>query len=243
MAYRQKTIVAGSLVVQALYPMASGVNIGAVRAGRKHLSSDAQRRMNLKYAWQKLELLIAANFRRGDLWITLTYDDTHLPGSRREACAQAQAFFDRLRTRRKRAGRELKYIYCTEHKHGDGRWHHHALINRTDKDYADILSAWGRGAVDIRAVRITKTKTYETLSRYMCKEPRDKLGHRLWSSSRNLAKPESYTETVPETAELRIPKGVRKLDDTGIVKTLYGRYRYVKYLARGWSASSKSRRC
>lgn len=243
MAYRQKTIVAGPLVVQALYPSASGQNIGAVRSGRKRLSSDAQRRMNLKYAWQKLELLIAANFRRGDLWITLTYDDDHLPAGRREACAQAQAFFDRLRLRRKRKGQPLQYLYCTEHKHGEGRWHHHVLVNRCGKDYSDILGAWGRGGVDIRTVRITKTKTFETLARYMTKEARDKVGHRLWSGSRNLARPEATVESVPETAELRIPRGVRKLDDSGDVRTMYGHYRYVKYLASGWARSTARRRC
>lgn len=236
--YRQKTIIAGPLVAQAIYPMATGSR-GAVRSGRKKLSSDAQRRMNLKYAWQKLELLIAANFKRGDLWITLTYDDAHLPASRKEAAARVQAFFDRLRKLRRRKGRDLRYLYCTEHKHGDGRWHHHVLIDRTGKDFADVLAAWGQGAVDIRTVRITKTKHFESLARYMCKEARDKVGHRLWSGSRNLRRPEICTETVPETAELRIPKGARKLDDSGDVRTMYGHYRYVKYLARGWSGRIK----
>ena len=68
----KKVIVAGPLVVEVIYPAPNPRDSVGVRQGKKALSSEAQRRMNLKYAWQKLELLIAANFGVKDLWITFT---------------------------------------------------------------------------------------------------------------------------------------------------------------------------
>ena len=48
------------------------------RASKRKLSSEAQKRMNAKYSYQKLELMLAANFLPGDLVVSLTYDDRHL---------------------------------------------------------------------------------------------------------------------------------------------------------------------
>lgn len=82
MAKFKKIIVAGPLVVECVYPAPNPRDSAGVRAGKKALSSAAQQQMNLKYAYQKLELLIAANFGVRDLYVTLTYDDAHLPRNR-----------------------------------------------------------------------------------------------------------------------------------------------------------------
>ena len=75
MAKFKKIIVAGPLVVECVYPAPNPRDSLGVRQGKKALSSEAQRRMNLKYAYQKLELEIAANFGTRDIYATLTYDD------------------------------------------------------------------------------------------------------------------------------------------------------------------------
>ena len=56
MAKFKKIIVAGPLVVETVYPAPNPRDSQGVRQGKKALSSEAQRRMNLKYAYQKLEL-------------------------------------------------------------------------------------------------------------------------------------------------------------------------------------------
>lgn len=233
MAKMLKTIVAGPLVLQTIYPIISVNDSDGVRAGKRNLSSEAQKRMNLKYSYQKLELEMAANFGRGDIVATLTYDDDHLPGSRREAMRRAQRFWRKLRAKRGLSA-DLRYIYVTEHRHGDGRWHHHALINSTGDDYATIRSAWGYGLVDMHPFRIDREKNYETLARYFCKEQRDLVGQRLWSCSRNLRRPEPDSQRVGNDRELAVPDWATVLMDTGDVRTAYGHYRFVKYLARGW---------
>lgn len=236
MAKFKKIITAGPLVLEAVYPAPNPRDSDGVRAGKKALSSSAQQRMNLKYAYQKLELEIAANFGRKDLYITLTYDDEHLPANRREAQRRMQAFFRRLRTARRPAGQETRYIYVTEHKHGEGRWHHHLLLNSTGEDFDQINRLWGQGGVEFRAIRIDKDKNFETLARYLCKEQREKLGLRLWSCSRNLKKPERECFRVPDDTPLFLPSSRRALllDDSGDVRTVYGHYRFIKYLVSGW---------
>lgn len=239
MAKFKKIIVAGPLVVETVYPAPNPRDSAGVRAGKKALSSEAQRRMNLKYAYQKLELEIAANFGVRDLYATLTYDDEHLPASRKEANARMAAFWKRLRAARKARGEELRYIYVTEHKHGEGRWHHHVLLNATGDDYDLIRELWAQGGVEFIQLRIDREKNYETLARYLCKEQRDKVGLRLWSGSRNLRKPEKECFRVPNDTPLTPPKNAMVLTDTGDVTTAYGHFRYIKYLAGNWMAADK----
>lgn len=236
----KRIIVAGPLVVESVYPAPNPRDGRAVRQGKKALSSQAQQLMNLKYAYQRLELEIAANFGPGDLYVTFTYDDAHLPANRKDAQKEMAAFWKRLRKARKPSGQELRYLYVTEHKHGhkdfsmDGRWHHHALINATGEDYDLIRSLWGRGNLEFRSMRVDKEKHYETLARYFCKEQRDKLGQRLWSRSMNLRKPERECFRVPDDTPLKMPPESRviRLADTGDVRTAYGHYRYIKYIAK-----------
>ncbi len=231
----KRIITAGPLVVEAVYPAPHPRDSRAVRHGKKQLSSQAQQMMNLKYAYQKLELLIAANFGPKDLFVTLTYDDEHLPDSRQAALKQIKAFWKRLRKVRQSQEEELRYIYVTEHKHGEGRWHHHCLLNATGSDFEQIRQVWGQGGVEFRAIRVDKEKHYETLARYLCKEQRDQLGLRLWTGSRNLCKPVRECFRVPDDTPLRMPPESRciRLEDTGDVRTAYGHYRYIKYITKG----------
>ncbi len=241
MAQMLKTIVAGPLVIQTIYPVVNPKDSDGVRAGKHRVSSEAQRRMNLKYAYQKLELEMAANFVPGDLVATLTYDDDHLPRSRREAQRKAQAFWRKLSLVRRARGEPLTYIYVNENKHTAGRWHHHSLLNSTGEDYGEIVRLWRWGGVEIHAFRVDRDKNYETLARYFCKEAREKVGQRLWSRSLNLRKPEVDSWRVGNDVSLTPPEDATVLDDTGDVRTGYGRYRYLKYLGVGWSMQPRKK--
>ena len=241
MSYYKRVITAGPLVVQAIYPAPHPRDSERVRAGKRHLSSEAQQKMNWKYSWQKLELELAANFRAKDLYCTLTYDDAHLPGSRAEAIKRIKAFWRKLRTARAGKRLELRYLYVTEHKHGDGRWHHHVLINATGHDYDQIRELWGQGNVDFKQLRVDKDKNYESLAKYLCKEQRDKLGHRLWSGSRNLHKPEKECYRVPDDHDIVAPKKATVLTDAH-EQTAYGHYHYIKYIAEGAKRAAKAPR-
>ena len=125
-------------------------------------------------------------------------------------------------------------FWSTEHKHGDGRWHHHCVINSTGEDYELIRSLWIYGIdVEIKPLRLDAEKNYATLARYMCKEERDKLGQRSWSYTRNARKPEVETFRVEDDTTVQVPKGAVELRSSS-ERTEYGSYRVIKYLAPGW---------
>lgn len=225
----KKIIVAGPLVKECIYPAVNGHDSQKVRAAKRKLSSEAQKRMNAIYSYQKLELMLAANFIQGDLVCTFTYDDKHLPRDRKEAMARLKYFRAKLAAARKADGEQLVMFWNVEHKHGEGRWHHHVVINATGDDYKLICELWGQGEVEIKPLRVDKEKNYESLARYMCKEQGDKVGARVWSYTRNARKPEVETFRVESDTPLQIPKGAIALAESS-EKTSYGSYKYIKYL-------------
>ena len=59
MALLLKRIDAGGIQIAALYNRRSRYDTPAQRAAKEKVSSEAQRRMNQIYSWQKLELLLS----------------------------------------------------------------------------------------------------------------------------------------------------------------------------------------
>ncbi len=230
----KKIIHAGALVIEAVYPRMDRRDSERARAAKRKASTEAQKRMNQIYSWQKLELMLAANFRPGDLVVTLTYDDAHLPESRKASELRLKYFRQQLTVHRVMTGQDLVMIWNTEHKHGDGRWHHHTVINATGDDYDLIRRLWIYGSdIEIKPLRVDKEKNYETLARYMCKEEGERLGQRKWSYTRNARKPEVETFRVEEDTTVQVPKGATEISVFSD-SNQYGSARVIKYLAPGW---------
>lgn len=225
----KKIIVAGPLVIETIYPAISSRGTDKARAAKRKLSSAAQQRMNMIYSFQKLELVLAANFVPGDLVCVLTYDDLHLPADRKAAEAKLKYFRAKLSAERKKQGRELVMVWNTESKHGEGRYHHHVIINSTGNDYELILKLWGQGEVEIKPLRVDGDKNYGSLAAYMCKERPEKVGQRCWSYTRNAKKPETETFRVEDDIQLQPPKGSIIMKEAS-EKTMYGSYKWLKYL-------------
>lgn len=246
MAKMKKIITAGPLVKEVLYPICSRSDSPRARAGKRHLSSEAQQRMNDIYSWQKLEMMLAANCVRGDLVVVLTYDDAHLPRNRKEAAAKVKYFRSKLSAARKKWGQELVMFWNEEHKHEsteasqNRRWHHHCVINATGDDYKEILKLWGQGLIYVEPFRVDKEKNYESLARYMCKESRDKVGQRSWSYTRNAKKPEVESFRVPDDTPLNAPKGSTIIAESS-GRTEFGCYQYIKYLGANWQRGPRKR--
>jgi len=235
----KKVIVAGPLVIEAVYPAPHPSDSRAVRAGKKKLSSEARQRVNLRYAHQQLEILLAANFPKGSLVCVFSYDDEHLPPSKSEAEKRIKAFLRRLRAARKERGEIVNYIYRTECEHGDKRLHHHVVLNATGQDYEELSQLWGKGLVLHEPLQISRERNFGTLARYLCKEGRDKVGKRLWSSSHNLERPKPETYRVSNDTSILPPHDGITLEDTGDVVTAYGHFRYIKFIAPGWERQPK----
>lgn len=241
MPKRIKTVRAGRLVIGVCYSQTTAADTQKARAAKSRCSSMARKALNFRAAWQKLRLLLCANVDRGDLWITLGYDDDHLPANRREAKAKMQQLIDRLRIERRKAGEELLYFWNTEELQDDGsrRLHHHLILRagQQRRDYELIRSLWTCGSnIEIR--KLGEHELYSDdfleLAQYFCKErnPDAKaynVGDKCWVASRNLVRPETKSELVPDNVTIAAPPGARVLDSDH-KQNEFGSFDFIVYL-------------
>ena len=238
---RETSIFSGPKVEKILYSVGAGREPANIRAEKRKLSSPAMARANAKLSWKQLERRLAANILPGDLVVTATFDDDHLPEGRKEAKARMKAFFDSMRKARRRRGKIFLCVYCIESRHGDGRWHFHFVINATGDDYREILSCWPYGSdIEIHRFELSKLRNYETLAKYMAKERPTTERQHVWGCTRNCAKPERESRIVRDDAELTVPDGavwvVRE-----IVQNEFGRWEYLSYILTDPGALRKAR--
>ena len=227
----KKILVAGALVKEVIYSRAAGAENPKVRAAKRKVSTEAQELMNAKNSWQKLELMLAANFRPGDLVITLTYDDAHLPKSRDAALRQLKIYRAALAAARRDRGEEMRMIWSTENAHDGGRWHHHLVVNATGNDFAEVTRLWPNGGdIEIQKLKVGREKNYESLAKYMCKEARERPGLRSWSYTRSCRHPEIEVFPVPDDTEITVPETAIILEEVS-KRTDFAEIRFVKYLA------------
>jgi len=230
LAKRKKTITAGRLVSGVIYTMHHPRDDAKARAAKSQMSSAARERMNLKKSWEKLEMVLAGNFKVTDLHVTFTYRDANLPPDRQAANKLIKKLLAQLRAYRKARGQELKYVYVTEGQHGDARFHHHVVINSTGADFDVIRSLWIHGEVDFELISVTG---YTVLAQYLTKEPREygkaEVGERTWTPSLGLKKPEVEVAYVPDNITLTAPPGAIILDRDE-KRNEFGEYLYIKYL-------------
>lgn len=92
MAKIKKTIKAGPLVKTVLYTAPEPRDGPQARAEKSRATTAARKWINDKTARGKMEMLLWANFTERDLYVTLTYDDAHLPKNRKEAQENVRKF-------------------------------------------------------------------------------------------------------------------------------------------------------
>ena len=228
---RKKTIRAGRLCLAAVYSVPAVNDQPHVRAAKMRCSSAARQRMNDKRAARRLELLLAANFAPGDLFVTLTYDDAHLPADRAASGRRIKKFLRQLRAVRKARGERTLYLYVTEGAHGDGRLHHHLVLNAVGRDLEELQSLWVDGTVEMDV--LGPVSEFAALAEYLTKEPRDGLrsarGARCWTPSLGLARPQGENVPVDDDLTLSAPPGAVVLDSDSM-RNEWGEYAFIKYI-------------
>lgn len=237
MAKRKKTITAGRLVIGTAYTVASLQDGPKERADKTQMSTAARDLINLRYSWQKLEVLLAANFTKRDLFVTLTYDDDHIPANRAEGVKRVKKFLTTLRAARRKRGQSLTYIYVTEQLSSEGgRLHHHLIINGTGDDYDTIRSLWPWGdVVNIEHLDVGGNDDgYATLAKYLTKEPlecgKSEIGTRTWVPSLGLIRPKPETAELSDNETITAPPGAYILSAPAPSRNEFGEYTYIKYL-------------
>ena len=251
MAKTLKLIDAGALQVAALYKRRTGRENPKARAAKQKASSDAQRRMNQIYSYQKLELMMAANFPRAGsaLVCCATFDDAHLPKSRKDAQLRFKYFLKLLRKERAAEGLPEPVVFWAPEilTSESGRWHFHFVIDATGRDLDMLRRCWIYGSdIDAEKLRVDAEKDHESLARYMTKELREcqeyaaRPGLHGWSCTRNAKKPETETYIVPDDYELQVPEESTVLLDER-KQTEYASWRVVKYRIHSWAFPSAAR--
>ena len=229
MAKRKRVITAGRLVKEVIYTVPQPRDGERVRAGRSKLTTAAQRALNYRTAQGRLEMLLAANFDKRDLFCTLTYRDDCLPVKLADAKKNIRVFLRLLRRERQRHGEDLKYVYVTEGRHGDKRYHHHIVVNATSLDDLEMIcSLWQYG--DMIDVKRIEGREYIDVARYITKEgAEDKpVGAQMWTRSRNLVLPRVESFFVPDDEPLQPPPGAHVLERE-VKQNEYGSFSYLKY--------------
>ena len=99
-----KQVRAGRLVCAVVYTTPTAGDSDRARAQKQKASTAAREKLNARTSFQKLERTLAANFDTGDLFVTVTYDDKHLPDSRDKAVRKVRSFLSKLFSRKLRHG-------------------------------------------------------------------------------------------------------------------------------------------
>ena len=231
---RRKIIQAGQLWMAVQYTAIRSSDQGARREAKAQISSPARESLNAKLSWQKLMLLLAANFVSNDLVVGLSYRDADLPARREDADKKLSNFIRALRQRRAAAGKPLIYIRVTEGYHSGGRLHHHLIINETGDDYQLIRDLWRKNGDNVDFERFG-SEGAERWGKYLTKEPREKgrryVGDRTWRASIHLKKPVTTSELVSQDEPLLPPAGSFVIDSTQC-ENCYGRFRHVMAIVR-----------
>lgn len=191
--YRVKTIKSGPILECEIYPIYNRTYIRGVKVEK---TKAAQRKLNIKNRRKKIIRLINTNFTKKDFWVTLTYDQKHNPKTEQEAQRNIRNYLRKIRYR----DRNAKYIYVTEGKVKNKRFHHHVIIS-TKIDRDEIENLWQGGARK-EAHRLQPDEFNLTgLGMYMTKSIEKKS---QWGKSSNLKKPkESIADTKITKRQVR----------------------------------------
>lgn len=166
---------------------------GEKRGKRKKATPEQIKLQNQRNRERAMRRLIKANFYENDIWCTLLYP----AGTRKELSEVKKdiaAFLRRVKTRYKRAGEELKFIYRLEIGKRGGI-HIHFLCNRIKDTDLIVQTAWIHGRVNYE--NLQSEETFDKLGCYIVKllpeglelRKDEQQAYSKVSTSRNLIRP------------------------------------------------------
>lgn len=192
--YALKEIKAGEQLEVEIYPQFRSMDeVPEEGRGIKRDNYKAQRNLNDKNARKYVERLINRNFTDEDIWITLTFDDEHLPpdGDIDEAMRIIRNYFKRINYRRRKSGLgRAKYVYVIEYSpYAEIRWHYHIVMDGA-LDMDSVEKCWKQGSRnEVRRLRKDENGL-SGLANYIVKEKYRIKSEKRWNSSQGLIDPD-----------------------------------------------------
>lgn len=233
--YALKEIRAGQQMELEIYPQFQSMDDVPISGRRIVKDNAAQRNLNDKNARKHVERLINNNFSNNDLWVTLTYDNEHLPSSMDEAIRNMQKYIRRVNYQRKKKGLpNAKYIYVTEYNQAAKiRWHHHIVMDGM-LDMDTVEACWKQSSRN-EVRRLRKDENGLTgIAKYITKDNVRSKSERRWNSSQGLRNPDvkivhsKKTDGTYKPISKFVPKFVENKND---IPQIVGKwYPDMKYL-------------
>lgn len=192
--YALKEIKAGDQIEIEIYPQFRKMD-EVPKEGQRIVrdNSRAQKNLNDKNARKYLERKINQNFGDKDIWMTLTYDDDHLPqdGDIDAAEKDMVNYIKRVNYQRgKRGMANAKYIYVTEYSpRAEIRWHHHIVMDGA-LDMDTLEKCWRKGRRN-EVRRLQKDENgLSGLANYIVKQKDRLKSEKRWHCSQGLKEPD-----------------------------------------------------
>ena len=132
--YFEKVIISGD-VIEVVKSYTKGSLKSKTRRPKEQKTPEQMAEENQRNAEKRLTRLLNCNFKKGDLWVTLTYRRDQRP-TPEKAKKILTRFIRRMRYRfERKSEEEMKYITVTEYE--SKAIHHHMVINNPDD--VDVL--------------------------------------------------------------------------------------------------------
>lgn len=216
-------------------------------ARKKGNSSQRKKDGNLICAIRRLARTLNCNFMKGDLLVTLHYDDAHLPDSLAEADRLCKLFWDRLARALKKLGLRLRGVWITSDLDPETgkvvRIHHHLVIGGEGVALAweggkladatvgarSLRDIWGCGGLDVEPLH--EQDDYTPIAVYFLRQVRGWENEKKWHPSRGLKKPVVESERIVSyPRELRAPGGAT-VKEIGRYDEATGQH-YIRYIRK-----------
>lgn len=167
---------------------------GVRKAGN---TSEKKIKANETESARELARAVNCTVKAGDLWVTLKYDEEHLPGSYEEACADMSRFLRIIRREFRKIFGRLPYLFWvtanwSPKRQAPARLHQHLVIERESLELLGQL--WKGGGLNIEL--LDGRADHSDLAFYMVQNVHGQPGKKKWHASRNVGRP-IYTEPVP----------------------------------------------
>lgn len=178
----------------------------------------------------RLELRLALFGYEGSVY-TLTFDREHEPERFRDVRRAWKSFCKRLRRWKERS---FDYIYLIEGRHGDHRYHIHAVFRDSDFSPAEIRFLWKFGMVDDQPLLRNSQDNYRRIAKYWNKEATDgviiPIDARTWVASRSLSRKLPPAEKWQDSSGMiPVPAGAHS-KNSSCVNNDFGEYYYASYI-------------
>ena len=213
MPYIKKMVIAGNAIrIEKKYSSRYGSKGKCTRSQNFGKTPEAMAARNARYACQRAEDLFNANFKKGDLFITLTTEAKYRNSPDFDFKEAQRKWMRKLRKNCKAAGIPLKYIKAMESLEKNP--HLHIVL---EARVFDLLPHWEYGKPKNKLI---DDRDYHTLGGYLKEDTHIKEGNQgkyektkertQYSHSRNLIQPKETVEIISSdhwADEPKAPKG------------------------------------